>query len=80
MCRHCKDNDNDERKDHVYIYTCALVFEGLKDLVVRDQVRENDGPGMLASWRLLVPQLWEKGHNKYLILAHKLIAGKIKTL
>ena len=38
----------------MYIYSCALIYEGLKDLATRDFVRENDGPGILPNWWLLI--------------------------
>ena len=50
-----KKNPQAEGKDHVYIYSCALIYEGLKDLATRDFVRENDGPGILPNWWLLIP-------------------------
>ena len=37
--------------------------------------RENDGEAMLAFWRCDSVDFWENNHTKYLILAHRFIAG-----
>ena len=71
--KHCEANEQD--KDHIYLYACALLYECLKYQATRDFVRENDGQGMIRSWRLLVPQFWGKRGNKYLIIAHKFMSG-----
>ena len=73
MCPCCRSVH--ERQDHTFNYSCALLYEGLKDLATRDMVRENDGVGMVTSWRILMPQFWENNHFKYLIIAHKLLSG-----
>ena len=66
----------DETTDHIREYSLQLVLNGLRDAVRRDAIRENDGRAIIAFWRLDIPSFHNKGHNKYLIAAHNLIAGK----
>ncbi|XP_070564658.1 uncharacterized protein [Ptychodera flava] len=63
------------REDHVYNYSCALLWKCLNDRVRKDAVRHNDGPMMVADWRHDTVDFWNKGHPKYLILAHRFLAG-----
>ena len=49
-------------QDHVYNYTCALLFQGLKYLTYTDAVRDNH-EAMILNWRIDVPQFWKKKHS-----------------
>ena len=46
------------------------------DLSQRDATREGDGLAMLAQWRINMLEFFDRHHNKYLILGHRLLAGK----
>ena len=51
------------------------------DMAQRDAVRENDGPAIISKWAIdnttfLNGGLGQKTHKKYLILGHRLMAGK----
>ena len=61
--------------DHLQEYSRALAWEGLLQLCHIDAERENDGPQLLRLWRISVPYFWSGRHHKYLILAHRLLAG-----
>ena len=80
MCKFCTKPRSVIKEDHVYLYECCLLFNGLKDLAYRDMVRENDGIGMLETWKLDMPQFWQNHHNKYLIIGHKLLSGTKQLL
>ncbi|XP_077862791.1 uncharacterized protein LOC102803909 [Saccoglossus kowalevskii] len=67
----CKNRNH----DHVQTYTCALLWRCLSDLTRRDAIRENDGEAMLDHWTFDMLDFWERNHNKYMILGHRLIAG-----
>ena len=62
--------------DHVKKYACSLVWQGLFHRARRDAERENDGMAMNAHWRIDSVNFWNKNHFKYLILSHRLTAGK----
>lgn len=62
--------------DGVHEYTCALVWGGLVHQVRLDAERENDGLQLNSLWKTDVPFLWKDNHNKYLILGHRITAGK----
>ena len=80
MCKFCTKSGSVIKEDHVYLYECCFLFNGLKDLAYRDMVRENDGIGMLETWKLDMPQFWQNHHNKYLITGHKLLSGTKQLL
>ena len=61
--------------DYVYNYSRALVWSELNLLCRRDAVREGDGDAMMSHWKLDLIQFFARGHPKYVILAHRLIAS-----
>ncbi len=73
LCPSCKQAS--EESDHVYNYTVAKMWYGLLDRCQRDGIRENDGKFMLLMWRVNMLRFWADNHNKYMILAHRLITG-----
>ncbi|KAJ8300508.1 hypothetical protein KUTeg_022027 [Tegillarca granosa] len=73
-CAACR-SDIKTDGDHVFLYTCALLYKGLQDRAYKDAVRENDSEIMISHWRMDMIQFWQNHHNKYLILGHKLLAG-----
>ena len=38
-------------------------------------MRENDGVAMVETWKIDIPQFWQKHHNKYMIIGHKFLSG-----
>ena len=60
-----------EDADGVRDYHLQLTFEGLSDMARKDAIKENNGPAMLAFWRIDSLNFWNKNH-KHLILAHTL--------
>ncbi|XP_052059697.1 uncharacterized protein LOC127700321 [Mytilus californianus] len=54
--------------DHVFMYTCSMLWHGLKMMADKDAERENDGLAMLSDWKTDMVSFWENGHNKYLIV------------
>ena len=72
--RRCSDAIGVDQ-DHIRNYSLAVTYLGLLDLCHRDMIREADGPAMLAMWRLNMPRFWAGNHYKYMIIAHRLIAG-----
>ena len=77
VCDLCKAKKTScvKEEDHVFTYQCCLLFSGLKDLAYRDIVRENDGIGMVETWRMDMPQFWQNGPNRYLIIGHNFLLG-----
>ena len=69
-----------EEQDHVRNYSLALTWNGLLDLSHRDIIREADGLALISMWRLNVPRFWSGNHYKYLIIAHRLLAGTVYCL
>ena len=63
-------------RDGVEAVSKAIMYEGLKFLTRKDGVREGDGPYVMDTWRMCLPQFWDNGHPKYLINAHYMLAGK----
>ena len=61
--------------DYVYNYSRSLVWCGLNILCRRDAVREEDGEAMISHWKLDLIRFFRRGHPKYVILAHRLIAS-----
>jgi hypothetical protein len=53
--------------DHVYEYSCAVTWHGLKLMAERDAERENDGDAIISQWRLDMIPFWNNNHNEYLI-------------
>ena len=45
------------------------------DMAHRDMIREADGEALMSMWRINMLQFWRKKHNKYMIFAHRLLAG-----
>ena len=74
-CPQCELDDDGGPVDHILEYTKALVWRGLGYNVRRRVERSNDGPAMLAHWRLDMLDYWQHNHCKYLILGHLLLAG-----
>ena len=61
---------------HKLEYSCSVVWLGLNDMARRDTVREADGEAIMRHWKLDMPQYWTYNHNKYLIIGHRMLAGK----
>eukprot|EP00105_Crassostrea_gigas_P043801 XP_019927949.1 PREDICTED: uncharacterized protein LOC105340967 [Crassostrea gigas] len=78
-CNQCKSGtDQPEsvvKPDLKNLYVRALTYHGLMDLVRHDAVRENDGDAMMGHWRYDVVQFHNRHHPKYVVLAHRLLAG-----
>ena len=64
-------------QDYVRNYAVATLWYGLVDIVHRDFIREGDGHAMMAMWRLNMPRYWMGNNYKYMIIAHRLLAGKV---
>jgi hypothetical protein len=69
-------NDDGGPTDHILEYTKSVVWRGLGYGLRRRAERFNDGPAMLAYWRFDMLDFWAHNHCKYLILGHRLLAGK----
>ena len=80
MYMFCKKSSSARKEDHVYLYECCLLFNGLKDLAYRDMIREKDGIRMIEPWKIDMPQFWQNHHNKYLITGHKLLSDTKQLL
>ncbi len=61
-------------EDSKQAYTKALLWRGLGHMARRDCIRENDGPAIVAFWRIDLPDFRARNHNKYVILSHRLTA------
>ena len=70
----CKAANNQE--DHVKNYSLSLLWQGLRDLAHQDDIREGDGEAMMMIWRINMLQFWERKHNKYLIMGHRLLCSE----
>ena len=80
VCPSCPENFADgEDADDVLAYMRALLWRGLGHLTRRQSIRENDGPAMIAHWKIDMPMFWENNHYKYLIIGHRLLAGTENT-
>ena len=66
-----------KEKDFMANYSRALLHCGLLDLAMRDMVREGDGNAMIVMWKVNMLQFWKNGYNKYMILDHRYLAGKL---
>ena len=44
-------------EDAVLQYSRTVMWEGLKDMVARDAIRENDGPAMISLWAMVLVQV-----------------------
>ena len=64
-------------EDAVLQYSRAVMWEGLKDMVARDAIRENDGPAMISLWAMENVSFQDRGHNKYLIIGHRLLSSRL---
>lgn len=42
--------------------------------------RTNNGDHIISDWRMDMVQFWNHNHYKYLILGHRLLAGKFCVL
>ncbi|XP_062602465.1 uncharacterized protein LOC134264190 [Saccostrea cucullata] len=78
-CSRCKDiaktDEVVDKPDLHNMYVKALTYMGLMDLVRHDAVRENDGEAMMGHWRMDLVQFHNRHHPKYVVLAHRLLAG-----
>jgi len=68
------DTAEEQLDDGVYKYAQALLCYGLLDLCHRDVIREADGLGMMAMWRINMIRFWAGRHHKYLRAGHRLLA------
>ncbi len=66
-------------QDHLRNYSISTVWNGLLDIAYADMVKEGDGLAIMSMWRLNMIRFWIGGHNKYLIIGHRLLAGKDST-
>jgi len=66
--------------DGIHDYARALTWYGLLDACHRDLIREADGLGMMAMWRVNMLRFWGGNHLKYLKVGHRLLAGIIYIL
>ena len=64
-------------EDAVLQYSRAVMWEGLKDMVACDAIRENDGPAMISLWAMENVSFQDWGHNKYLIIGHRLLSSRL---
>ena len=60
------------REDAILQYSRAVMWEGLRDMVARDAIRENDGLSMISLWVTENMSFQDRGHNKYLIKGRRL--------
>ena len=74
----CERNHSPVNRDRMKDYATALLFHGLLDLTRKDCVRENDGPMMMTFWKWDLMSFFNRNHTKYVILAHRLLAGIIE--
>ena len=74
-CQSKSRNGQRDKRDSKNAYVRALTFMGLMDLVRLDAVRENDGLAMMSHWRMDMLQFHNRHHPKYVLLAHRLLAG-----
>ena len=65
--------ESDLSKDGKKEYSRIILWRGLLRLVIRDAIRENDGPRMLSHWRLDMPHFMQWKHPKYSILSARLL-------
>ena len=75
ICPSCFSDGKD--KDRVKEYSKTLAWLGIMDLVHKDTIREGNGPAMMSVWRANMLRFWQRNHYKYLILGHRLLAGKL---
>ena len=68
----CRSQVNDGVRE----YSKALLWEGLNHIVRREAIRYGDGQSIIDYWAMDIIQFANKGHHKYFILAHQLLAGK----
>ena len=61
--------------DHVREYTLDVTRRDLLNMVHRDAIPEADGPAMISQWRVHMPYFWNVGHNKYMIVGHRMMVG-----
>ena len=71
----CRPKAAKDKHDYVQAYQRALGFRGLLDMVVRDGVREGDGPQINSEWRLSMVEYANLRHHRYLVIGHNLLAG-----
>ena len=74
-CEHQEEAD-----DAVLHYSKDVLFKGLNLLARRDAVRENDGPAMISHWKHDMIAFANNNHYKYMILAHRFLAGMCTVL
>ncbi|KAK3105421.1 hypothetical protein FSP39_024916 [Pinctada imbricata] len=74
-CVECEKKHTPENPDRLRDYILSLLFHGLLDLTRKDCVRENDGPMIIQFWKYDLVPFHNRNHSKYVILAHRLIAG-----
>ena len=73
---HSSKRTGNRKLDHVQEYHSAIAWRGLAYFCEVDSERENDGPAMIANWKLNMPQFWARNHYKYLILGHRMLTGR----
>ncbi|CAC5386074.1 unnamed protein product [Mytilus coruscus] len=61
--------------DFKYNYSRAITWAGLNLLCRRDAVREADGGVMMSHWKLDLVHFFSTKHQKYVILAHRLLVS-----
>nr|XP_022295009.1 uncharacterized protein LOC111105128 [Crassostrea virginica] len=69
------EEENQNNGDSVFAYSCCMVWRGLLHMIQREAERSNNGEQLLSDWRLDMVEFWNRNHNKYLILGHRLLAG-----
>ena len=63
------------QQDYLRNYSVAVTWYGMLDLCHRDAIREGDGLAMMSIWKIHMPMFWRGNNYKYLIIAHRLLAG-----
>ncbi len=76
---HCPTCSEGGGNDGIYQYSTGLLWLLLNDRLRRTAIRNGDGPMMMKFWQDDIINFWNSGHPKYLILAHRMTAGKINT-
>ena len=76
----CTPQCSKSGSDDLFEYTRALLWRGLGHLARHRSIRQNDGPAMIANWKIDMLDFWQLNHSKYLIIGHRLLAGAVRFL
>ncbi|XP_038062978.1 uncharacterized protein LOC119733651 [Patiria miniata] len=74
-CKRETKTNEQAKIDRVREYNKSVIFHGLNFLIRRDAIRQNDGNRMIAHWKSDLVTFLTGTHNKYMVLAHRLLMG-----